>query len=60
MADKGGFCVNIPAPSKGWCLNPKELFSGSPWRVHGYFHFTQSNLKQLNLMGDFLGDSWFF
>ena len=35
----------IPAPSKGWCLNPKGLFSGTPyhplgtpWRVQVYIH----------------------
>ena len=26
---------NIPAPSKGWCLNPKELFSGTPYHPFG-------------------------
>ena len=25
----------IPAPSKGWCLNPKELFSGIPYHPFG-------------------------
>ena len=37
--------INIPAPSKGWCLNPKGLLSGTPyhpfgtpWRVQVYIY----------------------
>ena len=37
--------IYIPAPSKGWCLNPKGLLSGTPchpfgtpWRVQVYIH----------------------
>ena len=26
---------HIPAPSKGWCLNPKGLFSGTPYHLFG-------------------------
>ncbi len=36
---------NLPGPSKGWCLNPKGLLSGTPyhpfgtpWRVQVWYH----------------------
>ena len=44
--------IYIPAPSKGWCLNPKELFSGTPyhpfgtpWRVQVYIYISLKSLK---------------
>ena len=27
--------MTLPGPSKGWCLNPKELFSGTPYHPFG-------------------------
>ena len=37
--------IYIPAPSKGWCLNPKGLLNGTPyhpfgtpWRVQVYIY----------------------
>ena len=37
--------IYIPGPSKGWCLNPKGLLSGTPyhpfgtpWRVQVYIY----------------------
>ena len=26
--------IYLPAPSKGWCLNPKGLLSGTPTPIH--------------------------
>ena len=38
--------VYVPAPSKGWCLNPKGLLNGTlyhpfgtPWRVQVYIYY---------------------
>ena len=31
----GYFKTYIPAPSKGWCLNPKGLLSGTPYHPFG-------------------------
>ena len=29
------FKASIPAPSKGWCLNPKGLLNGTPYHQFG-------------------------
>ncbi len=57
-ADQNGLCIvfklsfyiMLPAPSKGWCLNPKGLLSGTPYHPFGTPWRVQVNLCYLHFL----------